>query len=79
MFQYLRQRDDSVRLLTDVLIEVVGRWDELGAYLGTHRAPVVCEARSHATMDAQIFDDHMVRPRFAIAKHMFELCKCIYI
>ena len=66
---------DDVRSTALLFREVVDRWSELGAYFGTHRPTVVAEARSHSTLESQLFDDALILPRFAVVAFLYETRK----
>ena len=63
--------------LAKLCAELVERWDDLGAYFGLHRAVGGAETRSMATMETQVFNDSMARPRFAVLKFILESSKCV--
>ena len=47
-------------------VEVVEYWNDLGAYFGTHRPHATSELRLVTPLEVQVFDDAMMRPRFAV-------------
>ena len=58
--------------LTALCTELVERWDDLGAYFGAHLSNTVSETRNIASMETQVFNDAMKRPRFAVLKFLAE-------
>ena len=58
--------------LASLCAELVQRWDDLGVYFGVHRAVGGLETRNMTSMETQVFNDAMARPRFAVLKFILE-------
>ena len=63
---------NQFREFSTLSAELVERWDDLGAYFGVHRANTSAETSNIASMETQVFNDAMTRPRFAVLKFLAE-------
>ena len=61
------------RELSALVTELVERWDDLGAYFGVHRANTAAETSNIVSMETQVFNDGMSRPRFAVLNSLLRL------
>ena len=65
-----------------VCAEVVDYWNDLALYFGTHRPCVTSELRPITPPESQVFEDALIRPRFAILRLVLDLsaygfmCSC---
>ena len=66
MFQFIRFGGNDVALLGSLFAEVVDYWNDLAVYFGTRRPNVTSELRLVTSLEGQLFDDAMMRPRFAV-------------
>ena len=48
-------------------------WNDLALYFGTHRPNVTSELRLITPLEVQVFEDAMIRPRFAILRLVLDL------
>ena len=48
--------------------------NDLAVYFGTHRPHVTSELRLVTPLEGQVFDDAMMRPRFAVLRFILDLC-----
>ena len=48
-------------------------WNDLSLYFGTHRPNVTSELRPITPLEIQVFEDAMIRPRFAILRLVLDL------
>ena len=60
--------------LAALCAEVVEYWNDLADYFGTHRPHVTSELRLVTPLEGQVFDDAMMRPRFAVLRFILDLC-----
>ena len=68
--------------LAHVCAEVVDYWNDLALYFGTHRPGVTSELRPITLLESQVFEDALIRPRFAVLRLVLNLseygfmCSC---
>ena len=72
LFYFVRGGAARFQELSALCTELVERWDDLGAYFGVHRSNTVSETRNIASMETQVFNDALSRPRFAVLKFLAE-------
>ena len=60
-------------LLASVCSEVVDSWNDLAVHFGTHRPGVTSELRPIPSLEGQVFDDPLIRPRFAVLRLVLDL------
>ena len=73
VLQYVRCGGSDVAQLAKVCTEVVEYWNDLALYFGTHRPNVTSELLVITPLEKQVFDDAMVRPRFAVLRVVLDL------
>ena len=56
-----------------VCAEVVDYWNDLALYFGTHRPGVTSELRPITPLESQVFEDALIRPRFAVLRLVLDL------
>ena len=78
VFQYVRCGGDDVTQLAKVCAEIVDYWNDLALYFGTHRPNVTSELLVITPLEKQVFDDAMVRPRFAVLRVVLDLSEYNY-
>ena len=72
LFQFVRGGANRFQELSSLITEVVERWDDPEPYFGVHRSNTVAETPNIASMETQVFNDAMTRPRFAVLKFLAE-------
>ena len=73
VFQFIRVGGTDVALLAPLCAAIVEYWNDLAVYYGTHRPNVTSELRLVTPLVEQIFDDAMMRPRFAVLPFILDL------
>ena len=73
MFQFIRIGGTDVTVLASLCAEIVEYWNDLAVYFGTHRPNVTSELRLVTPLEGQVFDDAMMRPRFAVLRFILDL------
>ena len=63
----------DVASLASLCSEVVEYWNDIAVYFGTHRPHVTSELRLVTPLEGQVFDDAMMRPRFAVLRFILDL------
>ena len=53
--------------------EVVEYWNDLALYFGRNRPNITSELRVITPLEKQVFDDAMIRPRFAVLRPVLDL------
>ena len=62
-----------------VCAEVVNYWNDLALYFGTHRPGVTSELRPITPLESQVFEDALIRPRFAVLRLVLDLSEYGFI
>ena len=73
VLQFIRFGGSDVVVLASLCTEVVEHWNDLAVYFGTHRPNVTSELRLVTPLEVQVFDDAMMRPRFAVLRLILDL------
>ena len=58
---------------------MVDYWNDLALYFGTHRPGVTSELRPITPLESQVFEDALIRPRFAVLRLVLDLSEYGYI
>ena len=74
LLQFILVGGSDVVSLAALWAEVVEYWNDLAVYFGTHRPHVTSELRLVTPLEGQVFDDAMMRPRFAVLRFILDLC-----
>ena len=62
-----------------VCAEVVDYWNDLALYFGTHRPGVTSELRPITPLESQVFEDALIRTRFAVLRLVLDLSEYGFI
>ena len=62
-----------------ICAEVVDYWNDLALYFGTHRPGVTSELRPITPLESQVFEDALIRPRFAVLRFVLDLSEYGFI
>ena len=68
----MRVGGSDVASLASLCAGVVEYWKDLAVFFGTHRGHVTSELRLVTPLEGQVFDDAMMRPRFAVLRFILD-------
>ena len=74
LLQFILVGGSDVVSLAAFCAEVVEYWNDLAVHFGTHRPRVTSELRLVTPFEGHVFDDAMMRPRFAVLRFILDLC-----
>ena len=78
-FQFIRSGGDDISQLARVCGEAVEQWNELALHFGDTRPAATSELMIVTPLEKQVFEDAMVRPRFAILRLVLDLSEYLVV
>ena len=71
-FQYVQYGESGVQRLATICAEIFEQWSVLSVYFGCNRPSVTSGLQVTAPIETQVFDDALVRPRFAVFRFILD-------